>query len=232
MALAYSGDGGTTWKRPAPLEPNAQFGDTQMTSGVGADGRGWAVWDGAGSVDALEFGAADSAAPVAAALGGAATSVGKRLALRLKCFSVPCTVSATLSGAPATNAARRAHAPAAVLARGHLRITAHGFHTLRVSLTRAGRVTLGAHHGRLVATMSEVTTLGSYTETKRLAFKIKPGSGRRRTWWPEPTLISARWTLWDHGAWLACPDARVSIRPSATQTGGTMFGNKKGSRAS
>jgi hypothetical protein len=179
VALAYSSDGGATWKGPAPLEPNPQFGNTQMTSSVGADGHGWAVYYDGGSVFALAFDAAASAASVAATLGNAPTTTSSDVVLGVKCFAVPCTVNTTLIGGGLTNAAHAARARATTLGSGTLRITRHGLQRLVIHVSKTGRRLLAAHHGQLKAILQEATTVGSYTEKNTLAIKIRRRPARR-----------------------------------------------------
>lgn len=175
VALAYSSDGGATWTGPAPLEPDPQFGDTQMSSSVGSDGLGWAAWDDGGSVYALEFDAADSAASVAATVGNAPMGASSGVDLTLKCFAVPCQVSTTVLAAAALHGGQSARAGASALGTGSVQITQHGLQKLAIRLTPAGKRLLANHKGSLAASIHEQTTVGSYTAKTTLAIKIRHG---------------------------------------------------------
>jgi len=62
VRLAYSSNGGASWTGPATLD--SITGDSHLTSAVGANGQGWAVWQVGESIYAQQFVASDAIAPI------------------------------------------------------------------------------------------------------------------------------------------------------------------------
>jgi hypothetical protein len=172
MALFYSGDGGKTWKGPGPLEATIQPGFQRSESAVGADGKGWMVITTAGSVYALEFSAADANNSFAAQVAKPQPLASRTLTVPLSCYSVPCSVSAQLSAvvAGAARAKRKHHT--AIVGSGHLTITSHGVHKVKIRLTAAGYAALKQNHEKLAVSVKESTTLGPFSEEKTLRLKL------------------------------------------------------------
>jgi hypothetical protein len=61
IRLAYSSNGGASWTGPATLDPIT--GDSHLTSAVGSNGQGWAVWQVGESIYAQQFVASDAISP-------------------------------------------------------------------------------------------------------------------------------------------------------------------------
>jgi hypothetical protein len=94
----------------------------------------------------------------------------------LRCYAVPCQVSATLTAGGATASQARAHRrrpTTTVLGSASVVLTKHGVQRVVFHLTRSGRKLLAAHHGKLHATMAESTTLLSYRTTRNVGVNIR-----------------------------------------------------------
>jgi hypothetical protein len=172
LALYYSGDGGKTWQGPGALETNVQPGFDRQQTAVGADGKGWMIITTSapangqkGDVYALEFTAADSTNALAAGVPRATspTVSDGTVTVGLSCFTVPCTVDASLlqSGA-APN--RDGHVTDPTLGSGAVTITQHGVQTIHLPLSSAGRSALESHGGHLSAIFSASTAIGPYSQ--------------------------------------------------------------------
>ena len=62
--LAYSSNGGASWTGPAQII-SEQYGESNLSSSVGANGQGWAVWTREESIYAQQFVASDAIPPPA-----------------------------------------------------------------------------------------------------------------------------------------------------------------------
>ena len=172
LALFYSADGGKTWKGPGSLETTIQPGFQRSESAVGADGKGWMVISAAGSIYALEFSASDAGNSFAAQVAKPQPVAKSTVTVPLSCYSVPCTVSTQLSAvvAGAARAKRKHHT--AIVGSGHLTITSHGAHKVKIHLTRAGQTALKQNHEKLAVSVMESTTLGPFNEASTLRLKL------------------------------------------------------------
>jgi hypothetical protein len=171
LALYYSGDGGKTWKGPGALETTVQPGFDRQQIAVGADGKGWMIIttsapaDGQqGGVYALEFTAADAGNMIAA---GVSTAMAPTVShgtvtVGLSCFTVPCTVNASLLQGGAT-ASRAGHVTAPALGNAAVTITQHGVQTIQIPLSSAGQAALQSS-GNHLATFSASTAIGPYSQ--------------------------------------------------------------------
>jgi len=180
LALYYSGDGGKTWQGPGALETNVQPGFDRQQTAVGADGKGWMIittsapTDGQqGGVYALEFTAVDAGNALAAGVSTATSPTVSHgtVTVGLSCFTVPCTVNASLLGSGAT-ATRDAHVTAPALGNAAVTITQHGVHMVQIPLSSAGQSALrsGGNH---LATFSASTAIGPYSQQSSTLLTIK-----------------------------------------------------------
>jgi hypothetical protein len=172
LALYYSGDGGKTWQGPGALETNVQPGFDRQQTAVGADGKGWMIIttrasaDGQqGGVYALEFTANDAANALAAGVSTATSPTVSHgtVTVRLSCFTVPCTVHASLLHSGAT-ASRDRHVTAPALGNAAVTITQHGLQTIRIPLSSAGQSALQSGGDHLPTTFSASTAIGPYSQ--------------------------------------------------------------------
>jgi hypothetical protein len=172
LALFYSGDGGKTWEGPGSLETTIQPGFQRSESAVGADGKGWMVITAAGSLYALEFSAPDANNSFAAKVAKPQPVTSRTVTVPLSCYSVPCSVSTQLSAvvAGAARATRKHHT--AIVGSGHLSITSHGVHKVKIRLTAAGYAALKQNHEKLAVSVKESTTLGPFNEQNTLRLKL------------------------------------------------------------
>jgi hypothetical protein len=150
ISLAYSSDGGATWSGPAVLDTNTAGADGNLTSSVGPNGLGWAVWTENGSVRAQQFDAADALAS-SPRIGGTGSSTATTVTVTVTCSSLPCTVTITITTSGAAVATTKAKT--VTLAAGTFTIRRHGAQKLTLRLTKSGRRVIAHRHGRLTATV-------------------------------------------------------------------------------
>jgi hypothetical protein len=172
LALYYSGDGGKTWQGPGALETNVQPGFDRQQTAVGADGKGWMVITTSapangqqGNVYALEFSAADATNALAANVPTATspTVSDGTVTVGVSCFTVPCTVDASLLQGGAT-ASRDGHVTGSSLGSGAVTITQHGVQTIHIPLSSAGQSALQSGDGHLPTIFSASTAIGPYSQ--------------------------------------------------------------------
>jgi hypothetical protein len=172
LALYYSGDGGKTWQGPGALETNVQPGFDRQQTAVGADGKAWMIITTSapangqqGDVYALEFTAADANNALAAGVPAATspTVSNSTVTLGVSCFTVPCTVDASLlqNGAAPDKDGR---VTGSTLGSGALTITQHGVQTIHIPLSSAGESALLSHRGHLPVIFSASTAIGPYSQ--------------------------------------------------------------------
>lgn len=184
LALYYSGDGGKTWEGPGALETTVQPGFSRQQISVGADGKGWMIITanptaGAtqGSVYALEFSAADATNALAAGVSTATppSVANGTVTVGLSCFTVPCTVNASLLSIGASPS-RAGHFTAPALGTGTVTITQHGVQTIQIPLNSAGQSALQSSRGSLPTDFTASTAIGPYAQQTSTPLTITGGT--------------------------------------------------------
>ena len=178
LFMFHSSDGGQTWQGPAPLDPTLVGNDTSnlpvTTSDVGAGGIGWVVRRSSSTIQAMQFSAADAANQASVMIATPPVSTASTVLVGMRCYAVPCQVSATLLSAPTASRAStsRARRSPTTLGSASAVLSKHGVHDVVFHLTRAGKRLLAMHQGKLRARLAEATTLLSFRVTRTLGVNI------------------------------------------------------------
>jgi hypothetical protein len=123
----------------------------------------------------MQFGVADAANQASAMIAAPPVSTASSVTIGMRCYAVPCQVTATLQSAPtASKASAHRHRPTpTVLGTASAMLSKHVVRRVVFHLTRAGKKLLAAHRGKLRATVAESTTLLSFRATRTIAVNIK-----------------------------------------------------------
>jgi hypothetical protein len=173
FALFYSGDGGKTWEGPSPIEQTIQPDTSYSAMAVGSDGTGWLTYAANGTLEALQFSAADASNAFSAAVNSLPAVTGSTVTVPLSCYVVPCTVSTGVTAAGTATAARAGRKPTtARLGAATVKITKHGVHDVRIHLSRSGAALLKTRGGKLRALLGESTAVGALKVKKTVRVRL------------------------------------------------------------
>jgi hypothetical protein len=122
----------------------------------------------------MEFNAADAANQVSASIATPPVGSASTVTVGMRCYAVPCQVSAALTTGTATASRASTHrTTSTVLGTARVVLSKHGVRQVVFHLTRAGKRLLAAHRGKLRAKLAESTTVLSFRATRTIGVSIK-----------------------------------------------------------